>query len=124
MRLTTFCAAVLSSSLFLFASCSSIPHPFEEREPWQHAMAQARRAAHREAEHVVRAAKLQSNLKSGVTLSDRQVHIGSYGVQAVHWHKIKMSWLKEARRKGFTGDDSEADPKWYLKWKRVLGHAD
>ncbi|MDE0022562.1 MAG: hypothetical protein OXT69_14425 [Candidatus Poribacteria bacterium] len=124
MRLATFCAAFLSSGLFLFMSCSSIPNPLEEREPWEHALAQAKRAAQREAEHVVRAAKLRSDLKSASTLDNMSRYIGASSIEAIRWHKRKMRWLAEARKKGFTGENDEADPEWYKKWKQKMGYAD
>ena len=124
MRLKTFCAAFLSSSMFLFMSCASIPNPLAEREPWDHALGQARRAAHREAEHVVRALKLQSDQKSNLTLAEGRVYTGFSGLWALHWNKIKMRWLKEARRRGFTGENAEVDPQWYKKWKRKMGYTD
>lgn len=124
MRLAIFCAAFLSSGLFLFMSCSSIPDPFEEREPWAHALAQAKRAATREAEHVVRATKLRSDQKSGATIKEDSHYTGFSAVEAIRWRERKMRWLAEAREKGFTGENDEVDPEWYKEWKQEMGYTD
>ncbi len=125
MRLTTFCAAFLSSGLFLLMSCSSIPNPLEEREPWEHAFAQAKRAAQREAEYTVRAEKAQGDQDK----RKRRIDVGgaagiggsedysSFIANALRWNREKMRWLAEARQKGFTGGDDAADPEWFKKWK-------
>lgn len=132
MRLTTFCAAFLSLSVFLLMSCSSIPNPFEEGEPWDHAIRQAKRAAQLEAAHVVQAQKMQRDRISDVTfgndpaLDPAFTNPGSEEAmsKAIGWYKEKMRWLAEARRKGFTGDDSEVEPQWYTKWKKEKANKD
>ena len=128
MRLTTFCAAFLSLSVFLLLSCSSIPNPFEEEEPWDHAIRQAKRAAQLEAAHVLQAQKQQRDRISDVTLPQDPVFTSADGREAMSkasgWRKEKMRWLAEARRKGFTGDDSEVEPQWYTKWKKEKANKD